>query len=93
MDILIDIVAGMVIAIGIYNLPCMPISRWRDFPEWRSFVSCFGIPVGAGTILLNVPVAIFCYKYLGRIFFLKSAKSMIISSLLMDYVAAASSGL
>ena len=47
----------------------------------------FGIPVGAGTILLNVPVAIFCYKYLGRIFFLKSAKSMIISSLLMDYVA------
>ena len=45
------------------------------------------LPVGAGTIILNVPVAIFCYKFLGKEFFLKSMKSMIISSLLMDYVA------
>ena len=46
-----------------------------------------GLPVGAGTILLNVPVAIFCYKFLGRRFFIKSVKSMVISSLLMDYIA------
>ena len=38
-------------------------------------------------LFLNVPVAIFCYKFLGKEFFLKSMKSMIISSLLMDYVA------
>ena len=46
-----------------------------------------GLPVGAGTILLNVPVAIFCYKFLGRTFFIKSVKSMVISSFLMDYIA------
>ena len=28
----------------------------------------FGLPVGAGTIILNVPVAIFCYKFLGKEF-------------------------
>ena len=46
-----------------------------------------GLPVGLGTIILNIPVAIFCYKFLGRNFFLKSLKSMVISSVLMDYVA------
>lgn len=88
MDILVDLVAGMVLAIGIYNF-----ALYADFPvAGFSGVAIIlyhliGLPVGAGTILLNVPVAIFCYKYLGKVFFLKSAKSMIISSLLMDYVA------
>ena len=87
-DILVDLAAGMALAIGIYNFALnanFPVAGFSGVAIILYHV--FGIPVGAGTILLNVPVAIFCYKYLGRIFFLKSAKSMIISSLLMDYVA------
>lgn len=87
-DIVVDLAAGMALAIGIYNFALnanFPVAGFSGVAIILYHV--FGIPVGAGTILLNVPVAIFCYKYLGRIFFLKSAKSMIISSLLMDYVA------
>lgn len=87
MDILIDIAAGMVIAIGIYNFALYANFPVAGFSGMAIILyHLLGIPVGAGTIILNVPVAIFCYKFLGRTFFLKSVKSMVISSFLMDYV-------
>lgn len=88
MDILIDIIAGMVIAIGIYNFALYANFPVAGFSGMAIILyHLLGIPVGAGTIILNVPVAIFCYKFLGRTFFLKSVKSMVISSFLMDYVS------
>ena len=88
MDILIDIAAGMVIAIGIYNFALYANFPVAGFSGMAIILyHLLGIPVGAGTIILNVPVAIFCYKFLGRTFFLKSLKSMVISSFLMDYVS------
>lgn len=87
-DVLIDIVAGMIVAVGIYNFALtanFPVAGFSGIAI--ILYHLFGLPVGAGTIILNIPVAIFCYKFLGRTFFFKSMKSMIISSLLMDYVA------
>lgn len=88
MDILIDIAACMIIAIGVYNFALnadFPVAGFSGIAIIMYHL--LGIPVGAGTIALNIPVAIFTYKFLGREFFMKSMKSMIISSLLMDYVA------
>ena len=88
MDILVDVVAGMVIAIGVYNFALnanFPVAGFSGIAI--ILYQLFPSPVGIGTILLNIPVSIFCYKFLGRTFFLKSVKSMIISSILMDYVA------
>lgn len=88
MDILIDIVAGMIIAIGIYNFALkanFPVAGFSGIAIVMYHLT--GLPVGIGTIILNIPVAIFCYKFLGKVFFFKSMKSMIISSVLMDYVA------
>ncbi len=87
-DILIDIVAGMIIAVGIYNFALkanFPVAGFSGIAIVMYHL--FGLPVGIGTIFLNIPVSIFCYKFLGRVFFFKSLKSMVISSLLMDYVA------
>ena len=88
MDILVDLFAGMIIAIGIYNFALnanFPVAGFSGIAIIMYHL--IGLPVGAGTILLNVPVAIFCYKFLGRTFFIKSVKSMVISSFLMDYIA------
>lgn len=88
LDILVDIVAGLLIAIGVYNFALN-----ADFPvEGFSGIAIilyhmFGLPIGIGTILLNIPAAILSYKFLGKIFFLKSIKSIIITSFIMDYVA------
>lgn len=87
-DVLIDIIAGMLIAVGIYNFALnahFPVAGFSGIAI--ILYHLLGIPVGIGTIVLNIPVAIFCYKFLGRTFFLKSVKTMIISSVLTDYVA------
>ena len=78
----------MVIAVGIYNFALYANFPVAGFSGMAIILyHLLGIPVGAGTIILNVPVAVFCYKFLGRTFFLKSVKTMIISSFLMDYVS------
>ena len=43
--------------------------------------------MGLGLLVLNIPAAILSFKLLGRTFFLKSIKSTIITSLIMDCVA------
>ena len=64
-DVLVDIVAGMIIAIGIYNFALnanFPVAGFSGIAI--ILYHLFGIPVGAGTILLNIPVSILCYKFL-----------------------------
>ena len=87
-DVLVDLAAGMIIAVGVYNF-----ALYADFPVAGFsgiaivLYHLLGLPVGIGTILLNIPVAVLCYKFLGRMFFLKSLKSIIITSVMMDYAA------
>jgi len=47
----------------------------------------FSIPIGLSTILLNLPVAALCCKLLGKSFFLRSLRCMLLSSLLIDHIA------
>ncbi len=47
----------------------------------------FGLPIGAMTLVLNIPVAVICFRLLGRQFFCKSIRCMILSSVFIDYVA------
>ena len=46
----------------------------------------WGLPIGATTVLLNIPLAFLCYKLLGRGFFLRSMRCMVISSIFIDYI-------
>lgn len=46
----------------------------------------FHIPIGWATILINIPIILLTFRKLGRDFFLISVKSMLISSLFIDYV-------
>jgi uncharacterized membrane-anchored protein YitT (DUF2179 family) len=45
------------------------------------------LPVGLGIILMNIPLAIWSYRLLGRRFFVGSVRCMLVSSLMMDYIA------
>ena len=87
-DLLVDIAASMLIALGIYNFALhanFPVAGFSGIAI--ILYHLLGLPVGIGTILLNIPVAVLCYKFLGRMFFLKSLKSVIITSVMMDYAA------
>lgn len=87
-DILVDLVAGLLIAIGVYNFALnanFPIEGFSGIAIILYHI--FDLPIGVSLILLNIPSAIFSFKLLGKPFFFKSIKSMIITSFIMDYIA------
>lgn len=45
-----------------------------------------GLGIGAIINCINIPIALFCFLFLGRVFFFKSVKSLIISNIFIDYL-------
>lgn len=87
-DLLVDVIASIIIAVGIHNFALnanFPVAGFSGIAI--ILYHLMGIPIGVGTIILNIPVSIFCYKFLGKEFFFRSVKTMIISSFFIDYVA------
>lgn len=87
-ELLIDIAGGMLLAFAVYNFASnagFPIAGISGIALITYHLT--GLPMGAVTIALNIPIVIICYKFLGRDFFIRSLKTMIISSFLLDYVA------
>ena len=46
----------------------------------------FGMPIGLSNILLNVPIVLYCFKLLGRGFFLRSVRCMVMFAFFTDFV-------
>ena len=84
----VEIIGSFLVAIGIYNFAVHAEFPMTGFSGIAIILNrLFGMPIGIGTILLNIPVALLCYKLLGRRFFLRSMWCMFLSSIMMDYVA------
>lgn len=87
-DLYIDIVGGLLVAVGVYNFAVaaeFPLSGVSGFAV--VFYHFWGFPIGLTTFLMNVPIILACHKILGRRFILKSLKTMIISTLMIDFIA------
>jgi len=87
-DVFFDIVAGLLIGIGLQVFAIngeFPVAGFSGIAI--VLYHLFGLPVGMGTILLNIPVAILCFRFLGKTFFFQSVKTIVITSLIIDYVA------
>ena len=87
-DISADIAGGVLIAAGAYNFAAQ-----AQFPMVGLngialiFHHLFGFPIGITALILNIPVGLLCYKLLGRGFFIRSVRSIIITSIIMDGIA------
>ena len=87
-DTLVEIVGSILTGIAIYNFAVPAQFPMTGFSGLALiYYRLFRLPIGVMTIVLNIPVAIMCYRVLGRQFFLRSVRCMILSSLFVDYVA------
>ena len=87
-DILVDIIAGILMGIGTYCFAAAFKFPMVGFTGLALILyQLFGLPVGIGTIVLNIPFAIISYREIGRKFLLKSIKSIVITSIMIDIVA------
>ena len=87
-DTLVEIAGSILIGVAIYNFALPAKFPMTGFSGLALILyRLFDLPIGVMTIVLNIPVAILCYRVLGRRFFLCSVRCMILSSLFVDYIA------
>lgn len=87
-DVIIDIFAGLLISIGIHNFAInahFPMTGVSGIS--LLLYQLYNLPIGLMTLLINIPIGISCYRILGRVFFLRSIKSLFITSFMIDYIA------
>lgn len=87
-QISVELAGSLLVAVGLYNFAVASQFPMTGFSGIALILNrLFQLPIGITIIILNIPVALFCYKLLGRRFFLRSLRCMILSSLLIDYLA------
>lgn len=87
-NLLWELAGSLFIAAGIYNFAVQAAFPMTGFSGIALILyRLIDIPIGLSTVLLNIPVAILSCRLLGRKFFISSVRCMILSSILIDYVA------
>lgn len=86
-DVLYDIVGGLLYGIGMVTFA----SAANFAPGGVSGVAILlnyltKIPIGFATVLVNIPIVLLTFKTLGKAFFARSVKTIIISWLVTDYL-------
>ena len=87
-DLLVDMVGSLLIAIGIYNFATtsqFPVTGISGIAQVLYLY--FDLPIGTMTTLMNIPIVLICGRVLGIKFLLKSGKTLLISNFFMDVVA------
>ena len=88
LDLLFDIAGGMLIAISVNFFTAPNHMAPGGVTGIATLVNYLtGIPIGTMSFLINVPLMIIAFLYLGRHFSVYTLKSMTILSLSVDFVA------
>ena len=87
-DLLHDLVGSFLYAMGVYyfasNADFAPGGITGVAMIVHHYFPFLGI--GLVSLIINIPVALICYRLLGQVFFFKSVKSMLISAFFTDVV-------
>ena len=87
-DLLHDVVGSILYAAGIYTFAATADFAPGGITGVAMIINHY-IPwlrIGMVSLIINIPVAIICYRLLGRVFFFKSVKSMLISAFFLDVI-------
>ena len=87
MDLLFDVVGSVLFGIGVYTFAL----KAQFAPGGLSGLALilnylFGLPVGTVTLALNIPIILGTFAILGRRFLLKSLRTMVISTIIIDLI-------
>lgn len=86
-DLLYDIAGSLVFGLGLYTFAREGGFATGGFSGLGLMLNHLtGLPIGTLTLLLNIPLIFLSYKTLGRWFLLKTLKTMIIQTMILDLV-------
>ena len=78
---LIETLGGFLVAVSIDSFAVngeFPLTGFSGIA--MIFNRLLGMPIGVTILLLNVPLAFLCFRLLGKHFFMRSVRCMVISS-------------
>ena len=86
MDLLFDIIGSILYGLGMYTFAAHANFAPGGVTGLAILVNHLipQLPIGFCSVLLNIPIVIICYKTLGKMFFVRSVKTILISALFMD---------
>ncbi|WP_395150287.1 YitT family protein [uncultured Allofournierella sp.] len=86
-DLLFDVVGSILFGIGVYTFALKGEFAPGGISGLALIInSLTGLPIGAMTLVLNIPIVALTFPILGRKFLLKSLRTMVISSVIIDGV-------
>lgn len=86
-NLLLEILGCFISALGTYSFAVtarVPVTGVAGIGA--ILYHLFGLPIGVTNIILNIPIVIFCYKSLGKDFFLRSVRCMILFAFFTDCI-------
>lgn len=87
-EILFEISGSLLAAFGVYSFALQAAFPMTGFSGIAAlFYYLFRIPVGTLSILMNIPVTLFCFRLLGKRFFFRSIRCLMLFSLALDFIA------
>lgn len=87
-NLTLEILGCFVSALGLYNFVVaaeVPVTGVAGIGS--ILYRLIGLPIGWTSILINIPIIAFSYKTLGRSFFLRSVRCMVVFAFVTDYIA------
>ena len=90
-DILFDIVGCVLYGAGIYNFAYASDFAPGGVSGLAILVNTLtkpvisgGVPIGLAMLLINIPIILICFRFLGPAYFARSVKTILFSSLIVD---------
>ncbi len=86
-DLLYDLVGGILYAVGIYTF-----ARTADFAlgglSGLALIANYlwGLPIGVTTFALNIPIILVSFRVVGKLFLLRTMKTMLFTTFFLDVV-------
>lgn len=87
LDLLYDVIGSISYAVGLYTFAKMAGFAPGGLSGLALIANhLWGLPIGVTTLVLNIPIILVSCRILGKVFLLKSLKSMVISTIFLDVV-------
>ena len=87
-DLLFDIIGSILYAFGVYTFAVGADFAPGGVSGLAVIIHHFfqQVPIGTAILCINIPIILLCYRVMGKMFLVKSLKTMVISSFFLDAV-------
>jgi uncharacterized membrane-anchored protein YitT (DUF2179 family) len=87
LDTLFDVIGGFIYATGLYSFAKMANFSPGGISGLALLANAlWDVPIGSTTLILNIPLILISWKVVGWRFLVKSARTMVISTIILDLI-------